>query len=209
MQASARPQRQQGMTELLDQWLGYRDRMPFAQAPITAPPGWQLERWQEQNLRTLHTVSVLDERRHLTDPDDILEKEIERLHRKLDVVLELLGSLLQRQQTVLPLTPVRLSREGIAWPWSESDQPSPQQGALLLVQVGLHAGAPQPFVWPVQVIGVQHDPAAGAEIYGRFWPMPEAQAAALERLIFTRHRRSVAVTRLPDSGREDAHKLKQ
>lgn len=175
----------------LDDWLGYRDCLPLAieqLAQAVAPA--QLERWHDQNLRTLHAVAVLDERHQYADSGgNSLEDEVERLHQKVDVMLDLLAAVLRASRTDTHEVPVRLSREGLCWPAGESPLPA---GTALVIRLGLHGCAPSPFVWPAQVIGVHE-----GEICARFAGMSDALRAAVERFVFTRHRRSVAGTRSP------------
>ncbi len=173
----------------LDHWLGYRDCLPLALTPLAPPSEAQLERWHDQNLRTLQAISVLDERHQTVDGGGALEAEVERLHQKLDVVLELLGAVLRAGREPAPATPIRISREGLAWP---ADERSPTPETMLLATLSLHPSAPMPFVWPLSVIGLHE-----GEVCARFAEMSEALGAALERFVFTRHRRSVAGARSP------------
>lgn len=177
----------------LDQWLGYRDCLPLSAAPLAAPPSAaEMEHWHDQNLRTLHAIAVLDDRHQRNDGGTPLEVEVERLHQKLDVVLELLGAVLQSSRPRGPAVALRLTREGVSWPAPESPPPV---GETVLVALDLHACAPAPLCWPAEILGVHE-----GELCARFLPMSEALGAALERFVFTRHRRSVAGARSPDGG---------
>ncbi|SFF33484.1 Atypical PilZ domain-containing protein, cyclic di-GMP receptor [Fontimonas thermophila] len=181
------------MEGLLDQWLGYRDCLPLTLEPLVEPPGTaQLAHWHEQNLRTLHVIAILDERHQRGEPGGAIESEIERLHQKLDVVLELLGAVVRARRGDLPTRPVRLSREGLSWPVAP-DSPAP--GTQWLASLDLHGSAPAPLCWPVQILGVHE-----GEVCARFVAMTDALGAAIERLVFTRHRRSVAGARSPGGG---------
>ncbi|MEQ1439337.1 PilZ domain-containing protein [Fontimonas sp. SYSU GA230001] len=176
----------------LDQWLGYRDCLPLRIEPLSSEPSAaQIERWHDQNLRTLHAVCVLDERHQRADvTGKSLEDEVERLHQKLDVVLELLGTVLRASRPPAPEVPLRLSREGLCWTGPDL----PPAGAAVLVTLDLHPCAPMPLCWPAQVLGMHE-----GEVCARFREMSDALAAALERLVFIRHRRSVAGSRSPGS----------
>lgn len=174
----------------LDQWLGYRDLLPLKVDALSAEPtAAALEHWHDQNLRTLHAIAVLDERHRGGESGGALEAEVERLHQKIDVVLELLGAVLRAGRAGAASTPLRLSREGLSWP---ADERSPPAGSLVLAAVELHACAPFALCWPAESLGI-HD----GEVCARFREMSEAMGAALEKLVFTRHRRSVASLRLP------------
>lgn len=173
----------------LDHWLGYRDCLPLALTPLPQRLPAELAHWHDQNLRTLHAIAVLDERHVGSEGGGALEIEIERLHQKVDVVLELLGAVLRAGRSEMPTTPLRLSREGLSWPVALL---APPPGTVLLASLGLHPCAPALLCWPVQVLG-EHE----GETCARFDDMSEALGAALERFVFTRHRRSVAGARSP------------
>lgn len=175
----------------LAQWLSYRDTLPLAWRVAAAgePPSV----WVEQNLRVLAAISTLDERGRL-DPERSDTQEFERLHHKFDVMIELLGALLRASQSVPAAQSLRLSREGLSWPL---DTASPPPGAAVDLDLYLHACTPAPLRWRGEVIA-HH----GGEICVRFAPMPELLEAAMERHVFTRHRRSVADARSP-AGRVD------
>ncbi len=173
----------------LDHWLGYRDCLPLSLTPLPVASLAQLEHWHDQNLRTLQAIAVLDERHAGTETGGALEAEVERLHQKVDVVLELLGAVLRAGRSEVPETPVRVSREGLSWPLTVLAAPS---GTSLLASLSLHPCAPAALCWPVTVIG-EHE----GETCARFEDMSEALGAALERFVFTRHRRSVAGARSP------------
>lgn len=170
----------------LAQWLSYRDTMPMAWRVAGAgdPP----TAWIDQNLRALAAVTTLEERGRI-DPERSDAQEFERLHHKFDVMIELLGALLRATQSVPPAQSLRLSREGMAWPRGD-DAPPP--GAIVDVEVYLHPSAPAPLRWRGTVVAHHH-----ADVCLRFIAMPELMEAALERHVFTRHRRSVADARSP------------
>lgn len=166
--------------------LSYEDRLPVALRPAATngiPGGWQ-----EQNLRVLAAIATLDERPRL-DPDSGTGAEFERLHRKFDVMIELLGALLRTQSSLPQPQMVRLSSEGLSLPISEA---APSPGSLQEVELHLHACAPSPWRWLAEVSS--HE---AGELQLRFLPMSMALATALERHVFTRHRRSVADARSP------------
>lgn len=177
----------------LEECLSYRDRIPVALRPASAAgvPGG----WAEQNLRVLSAIATLDERPRF-DPDSENAAEFDRLHHKFDVMIELLGALLRSQRLLPEAQSVRLSCEGLSLPLPASPPPV---GSLMEVELHLHSCAPSPWLWYGEVLA-HHD----GELYLRFVPMSPGLAAAMERHVFTRHRRSVAnarsPARRPDSG---------
>ncbi|HEX4894712.1 MAG TPA: PilZ domain-containing protein [Solimonas sp.] len=177
------------MNDMFGQWLAYRDQLPFAwtllpvEAPSVAP------QVQEHNLRILGAVALLDERPVPAENEGPLQAEVERLQLKLDVVMELLGALLRHLQPLPPARPLRLSREGLCWP-EEPGAPAP--GQQIQIVLHLHACAPGPLQLRAEVL----EPQEG-ETRVRFQDLGEACTQALERHVFTRHRRSVAGARSP------------
>jgi hypothetical protein len=168
--------------------LGYHDVLPFAWRPAAAQE--PLSGWAEQNLRVLTAIAALGER-SLIDAEAPGAAEFERLHRKVDLLIELLGALLRRTQDEVLMVPLRLSAEGLAWP---AGAELPPIGSRISVRVDLHACAPMPWQWTGEIVAHHND-----NLHLRFAPMPEALASALERHVFTQHRRSVADARSPTS----------
>ncbi len=179
------------MSHPLDQWLSYRDRVPLV---VTALPGVptadELHQWHDANLRVLAAVATLDEAYARADAggggDDV---EIERLHQKIDLVLDLLATLVRGLRPHAAEVPILLSKEGVAWPQSWADC---TVGSWVRVELELHASAPQHLVWAAEVVAHQD-----GEVCAKFLTPPDALDAALERYVFRRHRRSVAGARSP------------
>ena len=169
--------------------LSYRDRIPLAcLALATAPTPAELAHWQDHNLRLLAALALLEERPRRGDADEPLSLEVERLHLKFDLLLEMLAVLLRQQQPLPPPRSVRIAPEGIVWQTDGREE----AGSPVLLQLHLHPGLPSPLLWPAQLLA-----ADAGETSARLLPRGEACAAALERHVFTRHRRSVAEARSP------------
>ncbi len=175
----------------LDQWLCYRDRLPLRVDPLPQPPDeLELRHWRDVNFRALAAVATLDERHpHADGGGGSEDADIERLHQKMDLVLDLLGALLRQSRTELAEQAVCLSREGLSWP---SVLISPPPGTPVRIELHLHPCAPQPLVWGGEIVGTYQN-----ETWARFAPMGDALLTELERFVFTRHRRSVAGARSP------------
>ena len=176
-------------TPTLDESLGYRDCVPLVWEPLAAmPDAAQRGHWQDQNLRLLTAAALLEERPRRTDADEPLAAEVERLHHKFDLALELLAALLRKQSPLPPPVVARISTAGVSW---RSEAP-PSAGSLILLQIHLHPGLPSPLVWPADVL-----PGATQEAHARFRALGDSCALAMERHVFIRHRRSVADARSP------------
>lgn len=171
----------------LQDCLGYSDRLPLGLQAATA--GELPASWTEQNLRVLAAIATLDERPR-QDGEGGNTAEFERLHHKFDVMIELLGALLRAQSSLPPVQGLRLCAEGLSLSGSAPLLPS---GSQVDVELHLHACAPAPWRWRAEV----GERTADGQLELRFLPMSVALATALERHVFTRHRRSVADARSP------------
>lgn len=169
--------------------LSYEGRLPLSWTPLAKPvdPA-ALERYSDDNLRVLGAVAVLDEQRgHSPAGEDAntLEGEVARLHQKMNLLVDLIGFLVNQQAPPPIAVPVRLSWQGVSW----RGEGSYGDGLLSL---RLHRSVPQPFTWPARIIV-----AEGGQLYARFEPLSEACQTALERHVFLHHRRAIAGTRKP------------
>ncbi|MDP9140586.1 MAG: PilZ domain-containing protein [Pseudomonadota bacterium] len=174
----------------LNELLGYHDHIPLAwQLLGEAPPGGQLAHWHDHNLRLLTAAAMLDERPRRAEPDEPVTTEIERLHHKMDIVLELLAALMCQANPLPGVVAVRVTPGGISWQAADL----PPIGSRVLLRIYLHSGLPSPLLWPALVQAVGE---------AAFESLGEACALELERYVFVRHRRSVADARSP-VGRED------
>jgi hypothetical protein len=178
------------MAHPLDQWLSYRDRMPLVVAELPdAPTAGELQTWHDAGLRVLAAVATLDEAYAHTDAGGSDDAEIERLNQKIDLVLDLLATLVHSLRPQTAEIPILLSKEGLAWPQSFADI---AVGCRVRVELELHPSAPQRLIWAAEVVAHQD-----GEVCAKFLTPPDALDAALERYVFRRHRRSVAGARSP------------
>lgn len=175
--------------------LGFEGRLPLQLQPLAVHPSpAELDAWREHSLRALHAMALLEERS--TPLENGAEAEMERVHQKLDLLLTLVSQLLQPGTGEGLVQRVRLTAEGITL---DAVDPLPAPDSLLLVTLGLHARAPMPLRWPARVQGVNH-----GRLRLHFLPMSEGLQTALERFVFTHHRRSVAGSRSPNTLRDAA-----
>ncbi|HEY0973290.1 MAG TPA: PilZ domain-containing protein [Solimonas sp.] len=173
----------------LDECLGYHDRVPLLWQPLAAmPSAAQLAQWQDHNLRLLAAAALLDERPRRAEADEPLAGEVERLHHKFDLMLDLLGALLRQQAPLPSAVAARITPQGLSW----LSDTAPAPGALILLHLHLHPGLPSALLWPSEALA-----AVTGEAAARFLSLGESCALAMERHVFVRHRRSVADARSP------------
>lgn len=170
--------------------LAYRDRLPLRWLPLQKlPEGTEAERLAEANARILTAVSLLEEHHQLAEEPTQTELELHRIHHKLDLLLELIGSFMQLQAPRPAAVALRLSWHGVSWEIGSGD-PSP--GSVGLVELHLNPVMPLPLRWPARIVAV-----SATEVSAEFSAVPEFCQVALERHVFKRHRREVAETRQP------------
>ncbi|HZR35206.1 MAG TPA: PilZ domain-containing protein [Nevskia sp.] len=173
---------------MMDQVISYRDRLPLRWTPLAAlPEGLEAERLAESNLRVLSTVAMLAEHAPAKDDPTPAELEMQRMHLKLNLLLELVGGFLTLQSSRPQPLPLRLSWRGVAWSGAAAEA-----GAAGIVEIHVSATLPQPLRLPARIVS-----AGGDETVAEFAAMPEFCQTALERHVFLHHRREVAETRQP------------
>ncbi|WP_293388440.1 PilZ domain-containing protein [Nevskia sp.] len=165
--------------------LSYDAAMPVSWTPLVALPGAvRLEQFNEDNLRVLAAVALLDEQRGsgtAADESSPIDAEIARLNQKLNLVIDLLGFLVSQNAPAAEARRVRLSWQGLVF---SGEQPL---GDIGLVSLRLNRSVPQPLVWPARIVHVDGD-----ECHARFEAFGDALQTALERHVFLRHRRAIA-----------------
>ena len=140
-------------------------------------------------LRVFATVAALEERAPVVGEEAGIEVEIARLHQKMQLLMEMVGSLMRAQQALPTARPVRLVAGGLRW--SDGARPVGERG---VVELWLHPCCPEPLRLPVQLLMIQPE-GEGVRIDAVFEPLPETLADALEKHVFLRHRRELAEAR--------------
>ena len=130
--------------------------------------------------------------REAPDLPEALSREVQRLDLKLNLVLDLVSSLVYRQAEIPPVSPVRMSALGLSW---SGDVPAP--GQTVFLELYLQRGLPKPLCCYAEVVsGPQEYEASEARV--RFIGLCGATRDWLEKLIFRQHRRDVAFRRSVD-----------
>lgn len=171
--------------------LGYQDRLPFAWLPASAVRS--RADLMDEAQRVLVACAMLEETRRRSDESSPLEADVDRLHLKMDLVLEMLGNLLSAQLARPAPQPLWLSSQGVLW---LEHGPCPAAGSQGLVSIHLHAALPRPLLLPAVILH-----AGGGETSARFDGLNEACQSELERHVFLRHRRAIAINHRSSPGR--------
>lgn len=149
----------------------------------------QLVRTDERNAALLNALTLIEEApRHAEEPSPLVA-QMERLEAKFDLVLTLLTEALLPESIAPGPVPVSLSARGLVFETGEPLEPG------MVLQLGLHFSASLPR--PVVLFGVVEAPEPGAEkqVSVEFRQLDPAVKERLERLVFRRHRRSIAQQR--------------
>nr|MDQ2696410.1 PilZ domain-containing protein [Pseudomonadota bacterium] len=113
-----------------------------------------------------------------------------RLEFKINLLLDLVGQLLARQTAVPEARPLTLLAGGLAW----EDAAPPAVAAMVRIEIFFTPRYPRPLVLHGRVQAVE--PAGGgARVQVALLGLSAPVKERLERLIFVRHRRSVAQSR--------------
>ena len=164
--------------------LSCADFLPLAWTPSSAPlPAHELEALSHANQQVLAAVVAMDEHRKPVDEEATLDNEVARLHQKMNLLLELVSTLVRSQ--VPPPVALRLSSQELV---CQGFGAAPGPGVL---SVYLHRCIAQPLRLPAELL----EPAADGTHF-RFVALDDSCTAALERHVFLHHRRSVAEARL-------------
>lgn len=156
--------------------------LPLAWQPASAFPQALLAEWMHGNLVCLQALSALESHDKEFDASATGEHAAGRLEAKVDLLLQLVGELMRKQQPNLPSVEVILGAQEIVW---ESATPIAvgSQGAItLFLSPRMH----WPLILPAHVSQVQ-----GTKIHAKLIHVSEDVQEWLERTLFRYHRRAM------------------
>lgn len=175
--------------------LAYEDEAPLRwQRLERLPAGVELQQMNAHNAHLLQADASLEEHRKTLEPNDDnqpLFQELHRLEFKIDMVMRLLGSLLEQQNATPHRRKFRIHAEGVEW---VAPSPAPAAGELGVLSVHINRALPYPVEFPCEVMAtfaVGEEMAVRAEFRG----LSAGVTDLLEKLIFRHHRRQVAESR--------------
>ncbi len=174
-------------TVVLYEELAFQDVLPVLWRPAPACPDPQaLASLSERNLQILQTWEALtDQSRVEPDESSPLSGELQRLDRKLTLLLDLVGQILAANRPRPAPVPVCFNALGAAW---RAAGPAPAAGAAGTLEIHLHECVAQPLRFAARVT----EASAAGDITVRFLPLEDAVAALIARVAFRRHRRQIA-----------------
>jgi hypothetical protein len=176
-------------TVVLHDELAFHDQLPVEWLP--RPQGFDsytLTGLDEANVSLLHACVSSEEQPARDKHDELLPlaNELARLDYKLDLVLQLLGTLVPRSAPAA-LSEVRFNTLGASWRASSA---LPEVGAIGTLRIHLRSAMPEVLGFACEVTDT-----GGGEISVRYLQLSERCAELIQRLCFLRHRRDVAGAR--------------
>ena len=145
------------------------------------------------NEAFLRAVAILGDGwpgKEIPDAGSSLGAEVARLDLKLNLLLDLVGTLVYRELDIPEARAVRVSSNGVAWHGEHVPAPGQQVFLELFIQRGL----PKPLCCYGEVVSSPEDYAAGLA-RARFIGLSGSAHDWLDKLIFRHHRREVAYRR--------------
>jgi hypothetical protein len=173
-------------TVVLHNELAYFEVLPVEWEPLAQPlEQFELNGMDEANILLLQACVAVEEHPLRDKNEELtpLASELARLDFKLNLVLQLLGTLVMKNQ-VAAATAVRFNALGASW---QSRSAAPLRGAQGMLKIRLRSSLPQTLNFAAEVTGVD-----GSEISARYLHLSESTAELIQRLCFLRHRKLVA-----------------
>ncbi len=181
-------------TVILHNELAYADVLPVQFHPLAAAPdAAQLGGWADRTLRMLQASTALEDQgnHEKLDEEAVGGAHIQRIDLKVNLLLELVGHLLAASQSRPPAAPLRFNARGIVW------TPAAPSSSLVAGSRGrIEIYLRECLVQPLTFTGTLVDADPNGPCHMKFDSLPEIIEDQVEKLVFRRHRRSVAGVRL-------------
>jgi len=176
-------------TVVLHNELAYHDILPVRWQALAQPPDrFMLTSMDEANILLLQACIAVEEQPIRDKNDDLhpLASELARLDFKINLLLQLVGTLVSKVQTT-EAVPVQFNALGASWQMRGSAPAVDEQG---LLQIRLHGALVQTLDLYAQVTASEN----GA-VSATFFEMAPAVGELVQQLCFLRHRKQVAGAR--------------
>jgi hypothetical protein len=178
--------------EALTCGLSYQGSLPLAWREVTLPGEREWGELKSTNMDVLRTFFALESysgeaSEELPEADT---QQVARLDFKLNLILDLVGYLIARQQLIPKAHPLILTPDKICW----LDGTAPNQNSLLYIELYCSLHYPRPLALYARVTEVT--PQSGDwSVTAEFQGLGETVRDALERFIFVQHRRAISHSR--------------
>ena len=174
----------------------YEDQLPLRWQALATPP--EAVHWlpvHESNEDVLRSLSMLEAHPHeIAEEHPEVAHELRRLDFKLNLLLDMVGLLVERDLALPQRVPLRLAAQGLEW----TTQKPPAVGSLVQLELYFSTKLPRPLVLLGRVQGHVAVADGGHKVVAVFESLSELEGDWLEKIIFVHHRRQVAhARRLP------------
>ncbi len=178
-------------TVVLYEELAFQDVMPVRWDSLPPEPAAAVG-LAERNLQVMQAWDALEDHPVVEKAEENapLAAEIQRLDRKMTLLLALVGQLLALNRPRPAPVPLRFNARGALWRPAGA---APQTGAQGVLEIYLHECIAQPLRLGGRIIAV----AETGEIKVRFEPLDDALSAVITKIAFRRHRRQIAGRHTP------------
>lgn len=186
---------EQAMTEGFD-GLALHDNLPLAWEPSALADPAELELCNQETARALQALALFEEAPREISTESLQQgQELLHLEAKVDVLLSLVTRLVTQRQGAPARHNTVLRPETLEW--SGPGVPQVRTGDTGIVIMYPNPMLPLPFRLPALIVGAVERSGTLWRLT-RFEPLAPAVRFGLEKLVFRRHRRQVALARGTD-----------
>lgn len=176
--------------------LALHDHLPLAWEPSPLSDPGEVERSNFETARALQALALFEEAPRDPGLDSSASgQELQHLEAKVDVLLSLVTRLLGERHGYPARHSTILRADGLEWSGPLSEQVRNGDSGILLLYPNV--AAPLPFRLPGRVVGSVERAGTRWRLL-RFENLTPAVRLGLEKLVFRRHRRQVALSRGTD-----------
>lgn len=170
-----------------DNGLVYTGSLPLSLDLLDAAPrDYELQHANDSNDFLLRSVAALEEKIEHDDPDPVWQ-ELKRQDMKLNLILDMIGTLLLQQKLVPPPSELQLTASGLHI--GATQTPAPAQHCR--VQLYIEPAIPK----PLTLYGQCHPSAQAGMIDIAFNGVGKSVTDNIDKFIFRHHRRRIAQAR--------------
>jgi hypothetical protein len=175
------------MNQTTEKGLEFNGRLPLSvEAPVQVPSAQELVLTNTGNEQLLKTVTLLEEKVDADDDDEVLQ-ELKRQDMKINMLLDMLGTLLIQNNAIPPSRELTLTD---SWMRIKDGSTAHTEGDCC-VKLYINAAIPRPLV----LYGKLKKDPDPAYVQISFQGMSPSLVNALDKYIFRFHRRMVASSR--------------
>lgn len=169
------------------------DRLPFEWRPAELNNGLELEQINLETARVLQALAVFEDAPRAAGNDsDPATQELHHLEAKIDVLLSLMGGIVAERGCVAPQHNLVLRAGSVEWCGGAAAER--QNGDTGFAKIYVNPTLPLPLRLPARIVGT-------VERSGTRWLLTQFEqltphvSDGMQKLIFRRHRRQIALSR--------------